>query len=125
MREIVVRSLTSTDRVNRDCLVTEFMQQAGTTTKVTRRCTYHIESRVTLPSTDDTIDWAHSLDPLPSRQVYVAKDIDPETGDERVTYKVLGYLYAVMEREVLCIGFRHVLTMAVESTETLCDDSQE
>ncbi len=121
MREIVVRSLTSTDRVNRDCLVTEFMQQAGTTTKVTRRCTYHIESRVTLPSTDDTIDWAHSLDPLPSRQVYVSKDIDPETGDEQVTYKVLGYLYAVMEREVLCIGFRHVLSMCIESTETSCD----
>jgi hypothetical protein len=53
--------------------------------------------------------------------VYVAKDIDPETGDERVTYKVLGYLYAVMEREVLCIGFRHVLSMAVESSESSCE----
>ncbi len=121
MREIVVRNLTSHNRLNRDCLVTELMNQAGVTTKVTRRCTYHIASRVTLPSTDDTIGWARRLDPLPARQVYVNKDVDPETGDERVTYKVLGYLYAVMERDVVCIGFRHVLSMAIESTETLCE----
>mgnify|MGYP001600597773 CR=1 FL=1 len=120
-REITVRSLTSRDRLNRDCLVTEFMRQVGMTTRVTRRCTYHVESRTALPSTDDAIPWAHRLDPLPSRQVYVSKDLDPETGDERVTYKVLGYLYAVVDREVLCVSFRHVLSMSVESTNAGCE----
>ncbi len=116
-RDIFVRSLTSNDRLNRDCLVTEVMRQGETTTKVTRRCTYHVESRITVPALEDSIKWAQRLDPLPGRQVYVTKEFDPETGHERVTYKVLGYLYAVMNRDVVCIGYRHVLTMAVEAPD--------
>lgn len=116
-RQITVRSLTSQDRLNRDCLVTEWMRQPGMTTRVSRRCTYHVTSRVMLPSTEDTIGWASALDPLPPRQVYVSKDVDPATGDEHVTYKVLGYLYIVVEREVLCVNFRHVLSMSVESVQ--------
>ena len=38
MREVVVRSLTSGDWLNRDCLVTEVMQQGDYVTKVTPRC---------------------------------------------------------------------------------------
>ena len=116
-REILVRSLTSNDRLNRDCLVTEVMRQGETMTKVIRRCTYHVESRITVPVLEDSIKWAQRLDPLPGRQVYVTKEFDPDTGRERVTYKVLGYLYAVMNREVVCIGYRHVLTMAVDAPD--------
>ncbi|OGX13001.1 MAG: hypothetical protein A3I71_01020 [Omnitrophica WOR_2 bacterium RIFCSPLOWO2_02_FULL_63_16] len=121
LREITVRSLTSHDRLNRDCLVTEFMRQAGMMTKVARRCTYRIVSRVTVPSLQDSIAWAKDLDPLPDRQVYVHKDVDPHSGDERVTYKVLGYLYVVVDREVLCVSFRHVLSMSVESADASCE----
>lgn len=121
MREIVVRNLTSGDWLNRDCLVTEIMRQADYVTTVMRRCTYHVESHVTLPSTRDSIRWAQALDPCPSRQVYVTKDLDPETGNERVTYKVLGHFYVVLDRQVFCVGFRHILSMAVEQAESLCD----
>mgnify|MGYP001610602721 CR=1 FL=1 len=121
MREIVVRSLTSGNRLNRDCLVTEFMRQAGSLTKVVRRCTYHIESRMTVPSIGDSILAARRLDPHPPRQVYVTKDINPDTGGEQVTYKVLGHLYVVMERDVFCIGYRHILSMDIEATEPSCE----
>jgi len=121
MREILVRSLTSGDRLNRDCLVTEVMRQAECLTTVTRRCTYHVASRVTVPSTDDSIRWAKSLDPLTPRQVYVTKDLDPDTGRERVTYKVLGHFYVVLGREVFGVNYRHVLSMAVEERVTFCD----
>ena len=120
-REILVRSLTSNDRLNRDCLVTEIMRQGELITKVIRRCTYRIESRTTVPAMEDSVRFAQRLDPHPPRQVYVTKDFDPETGRERVTYKVLGYLYAVMNREVVCIGYRHVLTMAVDAPES-CEE---
>ena len=117
MREIVVRSLTSGDWLNRDCLVTEIMRQGEAVTTVMRRCTYHIESRMTVPATQDSIQWAQRIDPHPPRRVFVTKEFDPESGGERVTYKVLGYFYVVMEREVVCIGFRHVLSMAVDAPE--------
>ena len=116
-REILVRSLTSNDRLNRDCLVTEVMRQGETTTRVIRRCTYHVESRITVPALEDSVKWAQRLDPVPTRQVYVTKEFDPRTGNEHVTHKVLGYFYVVMEREVVCIGYRHVLTMVVEAPE--------
>lgn len=121
MRQIVVRSLTSENRLNRDCLVTEFMRQAGSLTKVVRRCTYHVDSRIAVPSTGDSILFAKHLDPHPPRQVYVSKDINPGTGNEEVTYKVLGHFYVVMEHDVFCIGYRHILSMAVESTESSCE----
>lgn len=121
MREIIVRSLTSGDQLNRDCLVVEVMQQSDYVTTVTRRCTYHVESRVTVPSLNDSIRWARTLDPRSPRQVYVSKDLDPETGRERVTYKVLGHFYIVLDREIFCVGYRHILSMAVDTAETLCD----
>ena len=118
MREILVRNLTSRNWLNRDCLVTEIMHQGDTVTTVMRRCTYRVESRVTVPSTSDSIRWAKTLDPRSPRQVYVTKDLDPDTGRERVIYKVLGHLYVVLDRDVFCIRYRHILSMAVEAAGT-------
>lgn len=122
MREILVRNLTSTNRLNRDCLVTEVLRQEEVVTTVVRRCTYRVASKITVPSTHDSIHWAHSLDPHPARQVYVTKHLAPDTGDERVTYKVLGHFYIVLDREIFCIVYRHILSMAVEATDACCDE---
>ena len=121
MRKISVRNLTSTDWLKRDCVVTERVQQGDYQTRVVRRCTYRVESQSSLPSTCDSIQWAHNLDPLPPRQVFVTKDINPETGAERVIYKVLGHFYVVMKSEVFCIGYRHVLSMTIEACTTFSD----
>ena len=74
-----------------------------------------------VPSTDDSIRWARNLDPRPPRQVYVTKDLDPETGSERVVYKVLGHFYVVFDREIFCISYRHILSMVVQPDETFCE----
>ena len=121
MREIRVRNLTSTDWLQRDCVVSELMRQGDYTTRVVRRCTYHVESQTALPCTGDSIKWARNLDPRPPRQVYVTKDLDPETGGERVVYKVLGHFYVVLERVVFCIGYRHILSMDIEADEPFSD----
>ena len=115
MREIVVKNRTSENWLNRDCLITEVMRQGDLVTRIIRRCTYRIESQVTVLSTDDSIHWAKNLDPLQPRQVFVTKEFDPESGEERVIYKVLGHIYVVWDRAVICIGYRHILSMAVES----------
>ena len=121
MREIAVRTLTSKDMVDRDYMVTEVVEQGDLVTTVKRRCTYHVEGRTTMPCTRDSMQWARNLDPRPTRQVYVTKDLDPETGEERVSYKVLGHLYVVLDREVFCVGYRHVLSMVVEESAQFCE----
>ena len=113
MRDIVVRNLTSADFLKRDCVVTERLEQGPFVTTVVRRCTYRVESQTALASTEDSIKWAHNLDPLPPRQVFVTKDMDPDTGGERVVYKVLGHFYVVWGEAVFCVGFRHTLTMDI------------
>ena len=115
MRNIIVRNLTSSDLQNRDYTVTETMKQGDHLTMVTRRCTYRIESHISVPSLSDSIGWAQNIDPQPPRQVFVTKDLDPNTGDERVTYKVLGRLYVVQDHDIYCVSYRHILSMAVES----------
>ena len=115
MREILVRNLTSDDWLKRDCVVTELMRQGDYATRVIRRCTYRVESQTALPSTPDSIPWAQNLDPLPPRQVFVTKDLDPDTGGERVVYKVLGHFYVVWGRSVFCVGYRHILAMDIEA----------
>ena len=117
MREILVRNLTSDDWLRRDCVVTERMQQGDCVTTVLRRCTYRVESQTLLPSLGDAIPWAHNLDPQPPRQVFVTKDLDPETGVERVVYKVLGRFYVILERTVFCVGYRHILSMDVDAPD--------
>jgi hypothetical protein len=118
MREIRVRNLTSTDWLRRDCVVTELVRQGDFATRILRRCTYRVESRIPLPSIDDSMAWAErTIDPLPPRQVFVTKDLDPETGGERVVYKVLGHCYVVWGRDVLCVGYRHILAMDVEAPD--------
>ena len=120
MREIVVRNLTSTDWLKRDCVVTELVRQGEFATRILRRCTYRVESQMPLPSTGDSMMWAErTLDPVPPRQVFVTKDLDPDTGGERVVYKVLGHFYVVWGRDLLCVGYRHILAMDVESPEDL------
>ena len=119
MREIQVRNLTSGDWLKRDCVVTELMRQGDYATKVIRRCTYRVESQTALATTGDSIQWAHNLDPVPPRQVFVTKDLDPDTGGERVIYKVLGHFYVVWDRQVFCVGYRHILSMDVEAAPTL------
>ena len=114
MREILVRNLTSSDWLKRDCVVTELLQQGEYATRVLRRCTYRVQSQTILPSTEDSIPWARNLDPLPPRQVFVTKDLNPETGGERVIYKVLGHFYVVFDRSVFCIGYRHILAMDID-----------
>lgn len=113
MREVLVRNLTSEDHLKRDCLIKERMTQGEYTTHVTRRCTYRVESQTVLPATQDAIQWAQSLDPVKPRQVFVTKTLDPETGGERVVYKVLGHFYVVMERSIFCVGYRHILSMDI------------
>jgi hypothetical protein len=117
MREIVVRNLTSDDWMQRDCVVTELMRQGDYATKVIRRCTYRVESKTDLPALNDSAKWASNLDPLPPRQVFVTKDLDPDTGGERVVYKVLGHFYVVWDRSVICVGYRHILSMDIEAPE--------
>ncbi len=120
MRSILVRNLTSSDWLKRDCVVTELMQEGECVTTVTRRCTYRVESQTTLSSTNDSIAWARNLDPLPPRQVFVTKTLDPTTDVERVMYKVLGHFYVVWDRAVFCVSYRHVLSMDV-TPEPLSD----
>lgn len=123
MREIHVRNLTSADWLKRDCLISEELRQGDYTTKVLRRCTYHVESQTALPSTspDDTGRWAQTLDPLPPRQVFVTKGLRPDTGGERVIYKVLGHFYVVWNRVVFCIGYRHLLSMDIDPPDDLLE----
>ena len=119
MREIVVRNLTSTDWLKRDCVVTELIRQGDFATRILRRCTYRVESQRALPSTEDSVVWAErTLDPVPPRQVFVTKDLDPDTGGERVVYKVLGHFYVVWGRDLLCVGYRHILAMDVDEADT-------
>jgi hypothetical protein len=122
MREILVRNLTSRDWLKRDCVVTEQMRQGDYTTRVIRRCTYNVESQTTLPSTRDSIRWAQNLDPQSPRQVFVTKDLDPDTGGERVVYKVLGHFYVVWGRDVFCVRYRHILSMDIEAEEPAADE---
>ena len=121
MREILVRNLTSSDWLKRDCVVTELMRQGDYATKVIRRCTYRVESRTPMVSMDNSVQWAQNLDPLPPRQVFVTKDLNPDTGGERVIYKVLGHFYVVWGRDVVCVGYRHILSMDVDSPEEAID----
>ena len=121
MREILVRNLTSSDWLKRDCVVSELVQQGDYATRVVRRCTYQVQSQTALPALGDSVRWAHNLDPLPPRQVFVTKDVDPETGGERVVYKVLGHFYVVWDRVVFCVGYRHILSMDVQAPEELCE----
>ena len=116
MREVLVRSLTSPNRFNRDCWVTEVLREDGLMTTVSRRCTYRVDACVTVPSTRDTIRWAQALDPMPPRQVYVRKAMDPLVGGERVIYKVHGHFYVVWDRQIFCVSYRHVLSMAVQNS---------
>ena len=121
MREILVRNLTSSDWLKRDCVVTEHVPQGEYATRILRRCTYRVESQTALPSLCDSAEWAQSLDPLPPRQVFVTKDLDPGCGGERVVYKVLGHFYVVWDRVVFCVGYRHILSMDIDSPDVKLD----
>ena len=71
--------------------------------------------------THDSVQWARNLDPLSPRQVFVTKALDPDTGGERIVYKVLGHFYVVWGRTVFCVGYRHTLSMDIDSPDVELD----
>ena len=117
MREITVRNRTSSDWLKRDCIVREEVRQGDYRTTVLRRCTYRVESQTALTALDDSIQWAKNIDPVAPRQVFVTKDMDPDSGAERVVYKVLGHFYVVLDRSVFCVGYRHILSMDIAAPD--------
>lgn len=127
MREITVRNRTSSDWLKRDCVVREEIRQGDYSTTVMRRCTYRVESQTVLAGLDDSAQWAKNIDPVAPRQVFVTKDLDPDTGGEKVVYKVLGHFYIVLDRSVFCIGYRHILSMDITSPGDISgtENSQE
>ncbi len=126
MREIQVRRLTSQDWRQRDSLITERMNFGQYSTKVVRRCTYKVETETALACTEDSIEWASShIEPTAPRRVFVKKDVDPDTGMEKVVYKVLGHIYAVHDKVIFRVGFRHILSMDVEGTDIVIEGEVE
>lgn len=116
MREILYRNLTSEDRRKRDCLLTELMDEGGTTTHLEKRCTYFVKrsAAVVEQETQQALEGQGvRVDAATPHHIFVRKERDNGTGIERFTYKVLGHFYVMMGERMFTVAYRHMLQMEI------------
>ncbi len=108
MREIVYKNLTNIDSRKRDLCMREVVEKDGVTTKIEKRCIYFVREIICIKDASD-LECLKGLketsDAWKRRHFHVLRKRNSDTGEDRLTCKVAGTLYAIIGRYVFCVAF--------------------
>ncbi|MDO8525984.1 MAG: hypothetical protein Q7S07_05820 [Candidatus Omnitrophota bacterium] len=110
MREILYKNLTSIGSRKKDILLKEVFVKDGVVAKTERRCFYFIKDIKSMETDEELQKWIAEQGPANSmnkRNFHIMKEHRDANLEDKVTCKILGTFYAVINRAVYTIGFLH------------------
>jgi hypothetical protein len=124
MRELLYRTLSSSNRRKRDLILAEMREDAGVVTHVEKRYTYALKpvDAATIPHDAPELmelpeGWRIFKNARRDRHVYVRKQVRSD-GVECCTYKILGTFFARQGARSFLVTYRHVLHMTVAGAQS-------
>lgn len=112
MREVLFKDLTSIESRKKDIFLKEVFEKDGVIAKTERRCFYFIKNVIPITGTEDFEKWAceqgsrHNMS-MSKRSFHILKEHKDALGEDRLTCKIFGTFYVVVDNTVYTIAFLH------------------
>ncbi|MFC1624134.1 hypothetical protein ACFL28_02275 [Candidatus Omnitrophota bacterium] len=118
MRELVFKNLISEDKRRRDLIISEIIEENGIKTVTERHTVYIIRDHKRFDNTKDLVEWQKDC-PVnrDRRHVFIFKKRDTKLQKDSFVCDVVGKFYAVVNKEVYSIAFKHSFEMDFVATE--------
>ncbi|MDD5681320.1 MAG: hypothetical protein PHI59_08800 [Candidatus Omnitrophica bacterium] len=121
MREILYKNLTNTDNRKRDLCIREVVEKDGITARIEKRCVYFVREIICIKDPSD-VECLKGLketnDAWKKRHFHVLRKHNSDTGEDKLTCKIAGTLYAIIGRYVFCVAFIHSLKIDLSALTT-------
>ncbi len=121
MREILYKNLTNSDSRKRDLCIREVVEKDGVTTRIEKRCVYFVREIICINDASD-LECLKGLKETSNawkrRHFHVLRKHNSDTGEDRLTCKVAGTLYAIIGRYVFYVAFVHSLKIDLSALAT-------
>lgn len=110
MREVIYKNLTSINSRKKDIFLKEVFEKDGILARTERRCFYFIRDIVHVGDAKEMGKWlqpsAAAL-PVAKRNFHIMKEHYDNSGEDKLTCRIGGTFYAVVNNTVYTIGFIH------------------
>ncbi len=121
MREILYKNLTNLDSKKRDLYIREVVERDGITARIEKRCIYFVREIICIKDPSD-LECLKSLketnEAWKKRHFHVLRNHNSNTGEDKLTCKVAGTLYAIIGQYVFCVAFIHSLKIDLSALAT-------
>ncbi|MDP2913479.1 MAG: hypothetical protein Q8N91_05670 [Candidatus Omnitrophota bacterium] len=110
MREVIFKDLTSVTSRKKDIFLKEVFEKDGILTRTERRCFYFIKDMARISDAKDMGKWLEPYSgvlPMAKRNFHVMKEHNDGLGVDKLTCKIAGTFYAVVDNTIYTIGFLH------------------
>lgn len=108
MREITFKELTSVKARKKNISFKEVFEKDGVIAKTERRSFYFIKEIKSVAVGQELKDWLNSHGAgrsLNKRQFHIFKEHNDELDEDKVICKILGTLYAIVDKKIYTIVF--------------------
>lgn len=122
MREIMIKTTTSTNHKRKNLSITEIINQNGMVAKAEKKYCYYVSEQNPSLGISDMQSFADGQANIPRRKerhVSITKVFDKETGVGHLIYRVIGSFYVVQNLHVFAVVFMHTIKfdMAPKGTD--------
>ena len=118
MREILYKNLTGSNNKRRDLSIREVITRDDFMATIERKCIYFVREKVYIedPNNLDSLKvLKKSKDVWKKRHFHILRKHNVQTGEDKLTCKVAGTFYAIVEHYVFCIAFVHSFKIDLET----------
>lgn len=113
-RELFFKNLVSRDKTKKFVTVKEIVHHDGMIAKSTRACFYHLNILCKLDNSfnlDEMFIKQLEVKNHKPKNIYIRKNLNPEQGGKKFSWKVTGRLYIVSKNYILACDFKHTFKL--------------
>lgn len=110
MREIMIKTTTSSNHKRKNLSIVEVINQDGVMARAEKKYSYYVSEQNPFQDQTDLKAWvevqshAHQKK---DRHVSIKKIFDPKTGVGQMVYRVIGSFYVVQNLHIFAVVFMH------------------
>ena len=108
MREVIFKELTSLESRKKNIFLREVFEKDGIVARTERRSFYFIKQVRPLEAEEDVGSWLNPKDAMCSlnkRQFHIFKEHNDALGEDKITCKISGVFYAIIDKKIYTIAF--------------------
>ena len=110
MREILIKTTTSSNNKRKNLCITELINQDGFSARAEKKYSYYVSEQPPAHDEEELKKWAtlqKESYQKKSRHVSIRKIYDAKTGVGQMIYRVIGSFYVIQNLHIFAVVFMH------------------